>query len=206
MKKVLLFLVLLFLFVPSSYALVGLGLGVRAGVVSNYDNPSLNALFDAPFVLKGKKIENMNMLGIHFKIGALPVIDLEVSGEYSWKTEEFSFEFRDYMDMADTASGEFKIEDYSLNATAKYVFSTPIVKPYVGAGGGLHIIRYSNPGPGPFFDTQTKPSYHACGGVLLDVPALPLDVFAEGRYTSIQTERKATGFFTWMLGVTLNLP
>ncbi|HEX9916549.1 MAG TPA: outer membrane beta-barrel protein [candidate division Zixibacteria bacterium] len=208
MKKVFLLLAVFFLLVSPSYAFTGLGLGVRAGIVSNYDNPTLDELFDAPFVLKGKKIEDMNMLGAHLKIGTLPIIDLEISGEYFWKTEEFSFEFVDYQNPSgvDTANGEFKIEDYSVNVTAKYVFPTSTIKPYVGGGGGLHIIKYSNPGPGPFFENQSKPSYHACGGVLLDVPVLPLEVFLEGRYTSIQTEKKATGFFTWMVGVTLNLP
>jgi hypothetical protein len=195
MKKVLLFLVLLFLFVPSSYALVGLGLGVRAGVVSNYDNPKL-----------GDFIEEMNMLGAHLKIGALPIIDLEISGEYFWKTEDISVELG-----SDTISGEFKVRDYSLNGTAKYVFSTPVVKPYIGAGGGLHIITYSFSKEEYFnelgiTDAQTKPGYHFNAGLLLNVPVFPLEAFVEGRYTSIQTEKKATGFFTWMLGVTLNLP
>jgi len=208
MKKFFLLLTVFFLLDSQSHALTGLGLGVRAGMVSNYDSPELNALFDAPFVLKGKKIEDMNMLGIHLKIGALPVIDLEVSGEYFWKTEDFSFQFVDYENPSvyDTASGEFKIEDYSLSATAKYVFPTAGVKPYVGAGSGLHVIRYGNPGPGPFLENQTKPSCHFCVGALLDVPVIPLDAFAEGRYSLIQTENKATTFFTWMLGATLNLP
>ena len=202
MRRALLFLIVFFLFVPPNYAFTGLGLGVRAGVVSNYDNPGLDNL---P-TLKRDWIKDMNMLGAHLKIGTLPIIDLEVSAEYFWRTEDISIELG-----ADTIGGEFKVEDYSVNATAKYVFSTPVIKPYVGAGGGLHIVNYKFSEDEYFGelnipDTQTKPSYHFNAGVLLDVPAFPLDIFAEGRYTSIQTKDKATGFFTWMLGVTLNLP
>ncbi|MCJ7507986.1 MAG: hypothetical protein MUO85_04555 [candidate division Zixibacteria bacterium] len=211
MKKVFLLLAVFFLLVSPSYALAGLGLGVRAGVVSNYDNPALK---DLP-TLKRDWIKDMNMVGAHLKIGALPIIDLEISGEYFWQTEDISIRVMDYInDDTMFVSGEFKVEDYSVNATAKYVFPTSVIKPYLGAGGGLHIINYKSPiyALPPEYtsptipDTETKPSYHACGGILLDVPVLPLEAFVEGRYTSIQTEKKATGFFTWMLGVTLNLP
>ncbi len=211
MKKVIFLLLGFFLFVSQSQALTGLGLGVRAGVVSDYDNPGLK---DLP-TLKRDWIKDMNMFGAHLKIGALPIIDLEISGEYFWKTEDISIQIVDYQNPSiyDTVSGEFKVEDYSVNATAKYVFSTPVIKPYIGVGGGLHVVAYKFStvkdeyfGDSGIPDTQTKPSYHVCGGVLLDVPVLPLEAFAEGRYTSIQTEKKATGFFTWMLGITLNLP
>lgn len=203
MKKFFLFLAVFFLLVSQSYALTGLGLGVRAGVVSNYDNPKL-----------GNLIKDMDMLGAHMKIGALPIIDLEVSGEYCWKTEEGVFTLTNFYPLGENPSGgdtlvaaKFKIEDYSVNATAKCVLPTGTVRPYIGVGGGVHFLRYKRiEYEITATRTETKPSYHFCAGVLLNVPVIPLDIFAEGRYSSIQTEKKATMFFTWMLGATLNLP
>ena len=204
MKKISLLLTTLLLFVFPSYAFSGLGLGVRTGVVKNYENPKL-----------GNFIKDMDMLGAHMKIGALSIIDLEISGEYCWKTRDGAYVITTYFypldenpSSGDTVTLKFKVEDYSVNATAKCVLPTGTVRPYVGVGGGMHFLRYKYtiPDEDAKAQTETKPSYHFCVGVLLNVPVIPLDIFAEGRYSSIQTEKKATTFFTWMLGATLNLP
>ena len=185
-KIILLSLITVALAAGNVLAVKGIGMGIRAGYVTGYDNP------DVPESIKS--LDKLPMLGAHLDIGIIPVIDVVASAEYAWET------VKGFMPGVDLTYG-----DFSLNGTAIYKFSVPVVSPYLGAGLGLHRLVYSwdgDSGPVILPDDQTKMSWHGLGGVSLNFPALPFTVFVEGRYTSLQTEPDNTDFTSILGGVT----
>ena len=195
--------VLILLLFSSSHALTGLGIGVRAGMIQNYDNPGLDA-FPASLSL-----EKMPVLGAHFKIGTLPLIDFELSAEYAWKKKEVVVSIG-----TDSLKGDFTVSDFSLNATAKYHLSVPVFKPYLGAGAGFHRLVYKLDVEGlgeqiVLPDNESRLGLHAVAGVALKAALLPVEVFIEGRYTHIKTRQEeldtsSTNYSSIMGGITLN--
>jgi hypothetical protein len=184
-------------FLPiQTFAITGLGIGVRGGLIQNYKNSNLNSLPTQKDFVKG-----MTMAGVHLKIGTLRIIHLEASVEYAWKKKEIILE--------DEIKADFTINDLSLNATAKYIFSFPIIKPYVGGGAGLHrwVYKVSKGSYSMYLpENQNRLGFHGVGGLLLKFPAIPFELFGEGRYTVIQTKDKATRYTTILAGLTFNLP
>src|SRR4030066_1548987 len=89
-----------------SFAVKGIGFGVRGGYVSGYDNPNL--------VGTTGKIDKLQMLGAHIQLGFVPVVDAEVSGEYAGKTEN------DIYPGVNLTYG-----DFSVNGSGTYPFSLP---------------------------------------------------------------------------------
>jgi opacity protein-like surface antigen len=197
-KGIVLVSVILFLLVGSEAgAITGLGFGVRGGVIQGYQNDKLN---DIP---TGKEdwLENMPMVGVHLKIGTFRIIHLEASVEYAWKKQD--------IDLIGLGKTEFSINDLSLNGTAKYMFSLIAIKPYVGAGVGVHRLAYGislDDQSVPIPEDENKLGYHVVGGVLLSPPATPLELMAEARYTRIQTGGASTKYATFLAGITFNLP
>jgi hypothetical protein len=198
MKKLPFILALLIcLFVPiQTFAITGLGMGIKGGLIQNYKNSNLNSLPTQKNFLK-----EMSLAGVHLNIGTLRIIHLEASLEYAWKKKEIMLE--------DKVKADFTINDLSLNGTAKYIFSFPVVKPYVGAGAGLHRLVYKiSKGSYSVYlpENQNRLGFHGVGGLLLEFPMLPFEFFGEGRYTVIQTKDKATKYTTILAGLTFNLP
>src|SRR3990172_2092199 len=109
MKKITLLVVLsLALMVHSALALKSVGIGIRGGYVSGYDNPDLLTYSGA--------IDKLQMLGAHAQIGFLPVLDVDVSGEYAWQSE------KNFMPGVDLTYG-----DLSVNGTVTYGLSMPVI-------------------------------------------------------------------------------
>jgi opacity protein-like surface antigen len=197
MKKVLILLGLLAVLSSPVYAVTGVGIGVRGGLVSKYSNPGLdNSMFSLD-------LKQMPMFGGHVVLGFIPFIELEGSAEVGWKKKSF--------DISGT-TGDLTLKDFSLNATAKYKFNLPLIKPYVGAGLGWHWLTYSlSLSSGGTIEVpvdENRLGYHGLVGVALKLPALPLEFFAEGRYTHIMTKQekfdtKASHYTTILGGVTL---
>jgi hypothetical protein len=198
MKKLLFMLgFLICSFFPiQTFAITGLGIGIRGGLIQNYKNSNLDSLPTPKDFLK-----NMSLVGVHLEIGTLRIIHLEASMEYAWKKKEILLE--------DKIKADFTINDFSLNATAKYIFSFPIIKPYAGAGAGLHRLVYKvSKGNYSVYlpENQNRLGFHGVAGLLLKFPAVPFELFGEGRYTIIQTKNKATKYTTILAGLTFNLP
>jgi len=188
-------------FLPTqTFAVTGLGIGIRGGVIQNYKNPTLNSLPTQKDFLK-----SMSLVGVHLKIGTMRIIHLEASIEYAWKKKPVTLEGPSDAKI----KADFTINDFSLNATAKYIFSFPIIKPYAGAGAGLHRLVYkiSEGGYSGYLpENQNRLGFHGVGGLLLKFPTVPFELFGEGRYTIIQTKDKATKYTTILAGLTFNLP
>ena len=175
-----------------AWGLVGGGFGVRGGLVSNYQPGG-----DPTGARLPKK---MNMVGVHSSLSSASLLMLEASLEYNWKEENAS----------DPIFGSYKmrINDYSANAFAKLRLPTGALKPYGGAGIGLHRLVYSvsnSAGTVLAPEDATKPAYHAMAGVAFVPPAAPIEIFGEYRWTWIDTDDKITEFPTFLAGVTIRL-
>ena len=74
----------------------------------------------------------------------------------------------------------------------------PMVKPYVLAGGGFFNLKTTIPS----LSVDTSESKFAYGlGAGVKIGAGPINVFAEGRYVSVQTSGGATKFIPLTVGV-----
>ena len=204
MKRVSLILGLLVLlfFCPQAWSITGLGIGIRGGMIQNYKNDNLDSI---P-TLDQDWLKKMPMVGVHIKIGTLRIIHLEASVEYAWKEKKIDLKVPITEDII---KANFSIKDLSLNGTAKYMFSFPVLKPYLGAGVGIHRLVYelsSDDYSIPLPEDQSRLGFHGVGGFLLSFPASPLELLAEVRYTSIQTKNEPTRYTTILAGITFNLP
>ncbi|MCI0597092.1 MAG: porin family protein [candidate division Zixibacteria bacterium] len=175
-----------------AWGFVGGGIGVRGGLVSNYQpggDPT------------GARIpKKLNMVGGHTSFSPAPPLMLEASLEYNWKEENAS----------DPIFGSYKtkINDYSANASAKLRLPTGALKPYGGGGVGLHRLVYSvssSFGLVSAPDDVTKPAYHAMAGVAFAPLLAPFEIFGEYRWTWIFTDDKKTEFPTLLAGLTLKI-
>ena len=196
MKKWMLVLMLLSIS-SSAWGITGLGIGIHGGMIQDYTNDNLNSIPTQSH----DWLKQMPIIGAHLKIGTLPIIDAEVSVEYAWKKKEIVLD--------KTIKADFSIHDLSVNGTVKYTFSLPVVKPYLGAGVGLHRLVYeiSKDAYSIYIPAdQNQLGWHAVGGVVLSLPVVPVDFFVEARYTNIPTTGKSTHYTTILGGVTYNLP
>jgi len=188
--------ILLFALVNSSFAITGLGFGIRGGIVAGLENDRLDDFIkgiDSSSALS----KNMTMIGGHLKIGTLPIIDFELALEYAWKKKEI------------TPEVDFTISDLGVIGSAKYHLGLPVIKPYVGAGLGLHRMVYSVKGydvQAAIPERENKLGYHGLVGVRISPPMSPVEFFVEGRYTYITTENKSTKYSAIYAGGTFNLP
>ena len=184
-------------FSSTSWGITGLGIGIKGGLIQNYKNDNLDLI---PTQNKDW-LKEMPTVGLHLKIGTLRIIHLEASVEYAWKKKQIVLD--------NQTKADFSINDLSLNGTAKYIFSFPVLKPYLGLGAGIHRLVYGlsyGAYSGYVPDDQNTIGIHGVGGVVLSIPVFPLEFLAEARYTSIQTKNKSTRYTTILAGLTYNLP
>ena len=185
------------LFCSPTWGITGLGIGIKGGMIQNYKNDNLDSI---P-TLGQDWLKEMPMVGVHLKIGTLRLVHLEASVEYAWKKKEIVLE--------NLVRTDFSISDLSLNGTAKYMFSFPVLKPYLGAGVGIHRLIYgiSNEAYSVYVpEDQNRIGFHGVGGFVVSFPAFPLEILAEARYTSVRTENESTRYTTFLAGLTFNLP
>nr|MBN2276868.1 outer membrane beta-barrel protein [candidate division Zixibacteria bacterium] len=197
MKRLILTLIILALAAPG-YALTGISIGVKGGMVSNYEQPG--------FAVPGEDTDAMNLAGLQLKFTKLPMIDLIVSGEYAWKKETYS---------GFGQSFELTRSDLQFSASAIYPFSLPVVTPYLGAGVATHSLGYDYVEPvGWALDTydievpgnETRMGYHLMGGFDVGLPAFPLTLNAEYRLNWVSTPDEVTKYNSITAGLSFSLP
>lgn len=177
----------------------GLGFGIHGGIVSGYNNFTLEeSVKDAYRNLTDFSLsKNMTDVGIHINIGTLRIVDLDGSLDYAWNKQTV------YQDISLTYS--------ILAAVASVRKSIPVgpIAPYAGVGLGLYRSAYSI-GNGSVVivlpENGTKVGYHVKGGVGLNIPMFPIKPFAEFKYNQIQTSGKATKYYQLLAGLTFELP
>lgn len=191
-RKLILTIGLAGLFCVPAWGLGGSGIGVRGGLVSNYQpggDPT------------GARIPNkLNMLGVHSSVSPMPAFLLEASLEYNWKEENLNDPLFGFYRM--------RVSDYSANAFAKLRVPMGALKPYGGGGVGLHRLVYSvsnSSGLVPKPSDVTKPAYHLLAGMAFAPMPGPIEFFGEYRWTWILTKDRKTEFPTMLVGVTLKL-
>jgi hypothetical protein len=199
MKKMLWILAWLLVCVGSAGAVTGIEIGIRTGVLSNFDQPSLNiGTYD---------LNRLNMFGGQIYISRLPMVDIIVAGEYCWRTRTYEIAGE---------SMEFKLRDFAVTASVVYPFKQlPLVTPYIGAGIGTYSLSYEYLVPLSLSlddngvsipETSTHMGYHGVLGAKLNVPAFPVGVFLEGRLNRISTSGDDVKYTTLAGGVFLALP
>jgi opacity protein-like surface antigen len=193
----------------SAHAVTGISLGVRGGTASL--NDERKDLFGSEIdLVESLELDGMTLLGVHVNIGTLPIIDLTVSAEYAWKSCDSKYSIPG----EDEGIGEVTYHHFSLNGSVKYkILKTVLpVKPYVGAGLGLHYLNSSIDLPEinatiPLSDySSSRTGAHALGGVLVSFPILPFEIFAEGRYGVIFTEDESVENVSLYGGLNFKLP
>jgi opacity protein-like surface antigen len=188
------------LITPAAHAgVTGLGFGIHGGIVSGYDNPTLEqSVKDAFQSLTDFSLsKDMTNVGIHLKVGTLRVIDLNASLDYTWKSQNI------YQDIDLTYSV------VSGSASIEKSLSIGILSPYAGIGLGLYRSAYSMSNSDVIVvlpSDETNIGYHVKGGLELNFPIFPLTPFAEFRYNQVQTSDEPTKFYQLTAGLTFNLP
>jgi opacity protein-like surface antigen len=196
-SKISLFVVVALLAISTSaFALTGLGLGVKAGVLTSYKNPNLK--------LDTYKMDDLKFYGAFVKFGAQG-ITLEAGVETFWKKKN--------IDLLGSKV-DVKARDILLTATAKFYFKFPVINPFVGAGIGAHKFTYSYTGDlGGYSgveikipDDKTYLGYHLVVGVKTAIAVLPFDLFIEGKIGRVNSTGDPTDFTILSGGVIINLP
>ena len=140
----------------------------------------------------------MTNIGMHVDIGTLRIIEFDGSLDYAWKKQEV------------VQGIDLTFSDISVSASVKKSFPLAIVKPYAGAGLGIHALAYSIEANGQpvavLPENETKIGYHVKAGVALNIPVFPLTPFAEWKYNIIQTTDESTKYNSINVGITLDLP
>ena len=197
MKKLILIASFVFLASNSYAGLTGLGIGIHGGIISGYDNPVLESSilsqytgFDFP--------DQMTNIGLHINIGTLRIIEFDVSADYAWKKQE-------------VVSGvDLKFSDFSASGSVRKSIPLAVLKPYAGAGLGIHAMAYSLEIEGlpPVIlpDNEAKIGFHFKVGLELNIPIFPITPMVEWKYNVIQTTGESSKYNSINLGLTLDLP
>ncbi len=189
-------LALVLMFSPLAPAYASGGVGIRFGVA------------DVPAeVFRGSgDLGGTNLVGLHLSISPLPLIDLEVAGEYI--KEEFSFKEGFFDGIEATGKGDY--EDISLLATARFQLFSLILVPfdiYIGGGLNSHFVdlQIDESNAAEIVDPKanaddledavkkvvgprSEVGWHVVGGIRLSLPQSPLSIFAEARYLQGMTD------------------
>ena len=200
MKKIVIFAAILMI-APNAFAgLSGLGFGVHGGLVSGYDNPGLEeGILTEPQFAGFELTNDMYDIGGHLNIGTFRIIEFDANIDYAWKKQE-------------VISGvDLTLSDFSITAAVRKSITLGVVKPYVGVGGGIHVVAYSldvgGQTVGVFLpDNESKTGYLLKVGAELNIPLFPLTPYGEWRYNAIQTSGKSTKYTSIIFGITLDLP
>lgn len=177
---------------PAS-AVTGFGFGAKLGQVTEYDNPEIK--------ISNLKFDDFKFFGVFAKFGR-SAFDLEVG-----------FERFDDLEKLELFGEEVEAEtkDWIVHTTGKFVFAFPLLKPFVGAGVASHSVSYRYSGPlGEYEDVtisipadKTHFGYHLVAGVKLDIRALPVDLFVEGKFQKVNSNPD-TDFTTLSAGISVD--
>ncbi len=180
--------------------LTGIGFGVHGGLISSYNNSTLEQSVKVAFG-DFSLPKNMPDLGVHVVISTLRIVTFDGSFDYGWKK------------LAVFNGIDLSYSTLAASACVRTGFSLAILKPYAGAGLGFYRNAYSISGeqlntPVPIMlpADETKVGYLVKAGLELNIPLSPITPFGEFRYNHVPTTGKATHYYQLLAGLTLNLP
>jgi len=197
MKKLLMLTICLLFAVPS-FAITGISLGLKGGLVTDYNQPG--------FTIPDQETDNMTLAGLQVRLSSLPMVDVIVTGEYAWRNDSYSILNEDF---------EVKRHDFLFSASAIYPVKLTPVSPYLGAGLATHSLGYDFVVPESWsledYDievpgNETKLGYHLVGGLDFKLPVFPVSANAEFRFNWINTPQEVTKYNSITLGISYSLP
>ncbi len=197
MKKLLIVMFCL-AFAAPSFALTGVSFGVKGGLLTNYDQPSLST--------PSEDNSNMALGGLQVRFSSIPMFDVIVSGEYAWRSDSYSI-------LGETV--DFKTRDLLFSASAVYPFELPFATPYFGAGLATHNVGFDVDYPATWAladeaesisTTETRMGYHLMTGFEIGLPAFPLKLNAEYRLNWIDMPYETAKVNTFTAGLVFSLP
>ncbi len=198
MKKTALLLVCLVFGTVPAQAISGIDIGLKGGFADNFDQPDLS--------ISSYDIGRLNLAGAQIFFSKLPMVDLIISADYTWRNETYEFLGQGF---------EFKLRDLTVTASIVYPFKVPFADLYAGVGGGTHSFSYEYVRPVILVladndiyvpEGETYMGYHALVGAKIKPPAFPFGFFIEGRWATISTPGENTSFNTWAGGLFISLP
>jgi opacity protein-like surface antigen len=202
MKRFLLSAVLVTLLATTASAAGPLGFGVQAtGAVLNVPEP-LKSVYGPGF---GG--------GAHLDINLPIIMSIRVAGDYTTYAPDNSklaslLAAEGGGNASDITLEGGRINIFSVSANAKFALPTPVLSPYITAGGGIASVSMSDltvkyqgapVGSAVGSKTGTKASLNIGAGVELN---LVLTLYLEAKYTVIFTEGESSSFVPVSLGVT----
>ncbi len=198
MKKTFSLLVCLIFCAGGAGAVSGIEIGVKSGLIDNYNQANLN--------MADYNINQLNMIGGQLYFSRLPLVDLILSGDYSWRERTYTIAGQPF---------EFKLRDMAVTASLVYPIKLPVATPYIGGGIGTHSISYEYIRPLSLSladngiaipETSTFFGYHALIGAKIDVSTFPVGFFMEARLSRVNSPGEDISFNTYAGGIYLTLP
>lgn len=199
MKHTIMICAALFLFSLPAAAVTGIDIGVKGGVVRSFDQPGLS--------LSSYDLHSLNMIGGQMFISTLPVVDVIIALDYSWRNETYEIAGENL---------EFDARDFVVSASVVYpITGIPVVQPYVGGGVANHALSYNYLRPVSLSledngvtvpESSTAFGIHGIIGAKLALPASPLGLFLEGRFNRVDGPGDANTYNTWSGGLFFSLP
>jgi hypothetical protein len=160
-------------FLIPSLAYGGVGFGLKGGIqkaTASDDNS-----------------ENMTLFGADVRLTSLPMVEVIVAGDYSWK--KYS---------GDGFVPDMKFSIFSVTGSAVMPFKTPMVTPYAGGGLGYYNIKSEI---GDLSGTDNKTGFHIVAGFRAGTPAMPFKLFAEYRHHWVSLDGGTGKYYTLAGGV-----
>ncbi len=184
LKKSLILTAVLAVMASTSFAASGIGFGVHGGLVTGFNNQTLEqSVRQAGNDFSNFKFSHdMTDMGIHLDMNTLQVIAFDIYADYMWKTFNHSFTSGGV-----SRSGNVRFSDVSLSGDVKATFPLAVLMPYVGVGLGVHKSVYSS----TFSDVtvvlpeeNARFGWNAKAGLALNMPSFR--PFVEYKYTSVE--------------------
>lgn len=192
MRKVIV-IVLSCLFATPAFAVTGISFGIKGGLVTSYEQPG--------FVLPENDPDQMTLAGVQVRVSTLPMVDFILTGEYAWKTEQYTVLTQPF---------ELKRRDLLFTASVIYPLKLTPISPYLGGGIGSHSLGYDYVEPLSWSldangfgipENTTRTGYHLIGGLDLKIPAFPFSINAEFRMNWINTPGELTKYNSLAAGL-----
>jgi opacity protein-like surface antigen len=198
MKKTLWVFICLLVGAGSAGAVSGIEIGVKGGIIDNYSQGGLS--------VSDYDINQLNMIGAQIYFSRLPMVDVILAGDYSWRNKTYTIAGQGF---------EFKMRDLAVTASVVYPVKLSVATPYVGGGIGTHSLSYEYIRPISLSladngieipETSTFFGYHGIFGAKINFPAFPLGFFVEGRLSRINAPAGDISFNSYAGGIYLSLP
>lgn len=155
----------------------------------------------APVNLTREKIGNPYLIGGHFYIDLIPMIDLEASFDVALQKYNVKYVVEGFAAASESADAYFgRIGVYATGR--RDLISLPMFAFYLGGGLGVHFVspvagpdfivdiygnsdpRTSKPNITDNIERETAIGYHALTGIRFKPPLVPFAFRLEGKYTS----------------------